>query len=390
LSDQAVDVGAWLDQTTLVICVGSGGVGKTTMAASIALQGALRGRRAVVLTIDPARRLANSLGLSSIGNEATRIDLSDRAKGDGALWAMMLDSKTTFDSLIEKISPNEAVRDRIYGNHVYKHMAGTFAGSQDYMATEILHDLVESGDYDLVVLDTPPVKNALDFLESSNRLIEFLDERILSWFVSSETVQGSKRWLFNTQAVVGKLLGTLFGKDFLKDLTVFFQDFGNLYEGFVKRHKRVQELFSSSTTQFVTVCAPNEASVQVAEFFQVELGRRGFRRGGLVLNQCHVVRSVPPKTAQSIGRQLAAQQPDAPEGSIADFEARLEHAHETRRAYAESERVFQDRARKASRKLAFYKEIERQEQAVNDLEGLVVLGDDFLQPAEHISGDESQ
>ena len=169
-----------------------------------------------MLTIDPARRLANSLGLSSIGNEATRIELGDRAAGDGALWAMMLDSKTTFDSLIEKIAPNAAVRDRIYANHVYKHMASTFAGSQDYMATEVLHDLVESGAYDLVVLDTPPVKNALDFLESSNRLIEFLDERILSWFVSSETVRGSKRWLFNTQAVVGKFLDTLFGKDFLK------------------------------------------------------------------------------------------------------------------------------------------------------------------------------
>ena len=241
MSEPDVDVGAWLDQTQLVICVGSGGVGKTTMAASIALQGALRGRRAVVLTIDPAKRLANSLGLSSIGNEATVIDLGARAHEQGSLSAMMLDSKSTFDSLIEKIAPNPSVRDRIYGNHVYKHMASTFAGSQDYMATEVLHDLVESGAYDLVVLDTPPVKNALDFLESSNRVIEFLDERILSWFGSSETVKGSKRWLFNTQAIVGRFLDTLFGKDFLKDLTVFFQDFGNLYEGFVKRHKRVQE-----------------------------------------------------------------------------------------------------------------------------------------------------
>ena len=387
MSEPTVDVGAWLDDTTLVICVGSGGVGKTTMAASIALQGALRGRRAVVLTIDPARRLANSLGLSAIGNEATQIDLGDRAKDGGALWAMMLDSKTTFDSLIEKISPNEAVRDRIYANHVYKHMAGTFAGSQDYMATEILHDLVESGAYDLVVLDTPPVKNALDFLESSNRLIEFLDERILSWFASSESAQGSKRWLFNTQAVVVRFLDSLFGKDFLKDLTVFFQDFGNLYEGFVKRHKRVQELFSSSTTQFVTVCAPNEASLQVAEFFQAELGHRGFRRGGLVLNQCHVVHDVPPQTASAVCRRLEQQQPDAPEGSIALFEARLERSHETRRAYAQSEQVFRDRARSASKKLAFYKEIERQEEAVNDLQGLVVLGDDFVQPAVHVSGD---
>ena len=140
--------------------MGSGGVGKTTVAASIGLRAARLGKKALVLTIDPARRLANSLGLNRFGNEETRITLED---APGELWAMMLDSRSTFDALIRKVSPDAETRDKILDNRVYRHVADSFGGSQEYMATERLYDVMASGRYDLVVLDTPPVKNALDF-----------------------------------------------------------------------------------------------------------------------------------------------------------------------------------------------------------------------------------
>ena len=157
----------------LLVCVGSGGVGKTTSAASMALWAALAGRRVLVLTIDPARRLANSLGLSEIGNQEVRIPLerllTEAAEAPapvpgGQLWAMMLDPKSTLDDVIGKVSKDPATRDAIFANRIYRSIAGSFSGSQEYMATERLYDVYASGRYDLIVLDTPPVKNALDFL----------------------------------------------------------------------------------------------------------------------------------------------------------------------------------------------------------------------------------
>ena len=138
----------------LLVCVGSGGVGKTTSAASLALAGALAGRRALVLTIDPARRLANSLGLTEIGNTEHRITLPPEVKGE--LWAMMLDAPSTFDDVIRRVARDATTRDAIFNNRIYRSIAGSFSGSQEYMATERLFDVVESGRYDLVVLDTPP------------------------------------------------------------------------------------------------------------------------------------------------------------------------------------------------------------------------------------------
>ena len=240
------DMEAWLQRTRLVVCVGAGGVGKTTTAATLGLCGALRGRKVMVLTIDPARRLANSLGLASIGNQETKIDLANLGfDTSGELWAMMLDSRSSFDALIRRVASDEGARQRILDNHVYRHMADTFAGSQDYMATEALYDVVSSGKYDLVVLDTPPVKNALDFLESPGRLINFLDERVLRWFLrpyDPNAVFG-RSLLMGTSAVVYRLLAYVFGRHFLDDLAQFFQDFQGLYEGFVHRNQAVVDLF---------------------------------------------------------------------------------------------------------------------------------------------------
>jgi anion-transporting ArsA/GET3 family ATPase len=182
------DLEALVAGRRILVCVGSGGVGKTSTAAALGLHEALAGRRVLVLTIDPARRLANALGLPSFGNEERRVPLEGIASHDGAgageLWACMLDARATFDGLIQRLAPDEAARDAIYGNRIYRVIADNFAGSQEYMATERLYDAWASGAWDLIVLDTPPVKNALDFLEAPGRLARFVDRQIVRWFLT--------------------------------------------------------------------------------------------------------------------------------------------------------------------------------------------------------------
>jgi len=379
-----VSMDAWMRKTQLVVCVGAGGVGKTTTAATLALSGALRGRHAMVLTIDPARRLANSLGLNAIGNEATAIDLT-HLKASGQLHAMMLDSKSTFDGLIERIAPDDEARDRILENHIYRHMADTFAGSQDYMATETLYDIVNSGEYDLVVLDTPPVKNALDFLESPGRLVNFLDERVLKWFLQPKGAGGfGRRWMMGTQAVVYKLLGAVFGEDFLDDLGQFFRDFSGLYAGFVERHETIMELFHDPNTSFVTVCAPTESSLDVATFFQQELGERELPRGGIIVNQVH--------TCHGEHHDAKAVLAEVAEGARGDLDpvvaqrvlARLGMAHRRLKGLTDAEAILTHQVRVAGKNGGFYQEVPRLEGNVHDLDALKTVSDAIFAPAREL------
>ena len=259
----------------LIICVGSGGVGKTTSAASIALRAALEGRKVLVLTIDPAKRLANALGLSRFGNEETKIDISSLNEDTGELWAMMLDNRKTFDDLISRLAPDAKAKEAILNNRIYRATADNIVGSQDYMATEKLYDVVIKSDYDLVVLDTPPVKNALDFLDAPGRLARFLDKRIMKWFLApydERKIFG--RLIRGTSALVFRLLSYIFGRGFLKDLSEYFNVFKDLYDGFRERQEAVVELFESDQTAFVVVCAPNGPSLEVARFFVEELNFR--------------------------------------------------------------------------------------------------------------------
>ena len=275
-----------IEEQRLIICVGSGGVGKTTTAAALGLAAAKKGRRVLVLTIDPARRLANSLGLRQFGNEETQIHLSSDIEGE--LWAMMLDTRSTFDALINRVSPDDDTRERILNNRVYRHVSDSFGGSQEYMATEQLYEVVVSGRYDLVVLDTPPVKNALDFLESPGRLVQFLDKRILSWFLAPyEEKRVVGRLFRGTSAMVFKLLGYIFGREFLDELAEFLFIFRDLYDGFRERHEAVISLFSTPGTTFTVVCAPNEPSVAVARYFLAELSQRDMPCSGVLMNQMH-------------------------------------------------------------------------------------------------------
>ncbi|MEZ4321320.1 MAG: ArsA-related P-loop ATPase [Myxococcota bacterium] len=362
----------WLDGHQLLVTVGSGGVGKTTTAAALGLYAARRGRKAMVLTIDPAKRLANSLGLTAFGNAETRIDLSAWPDAQGELWAMMLDSRSTMDNLIARVAEPD-VAARILDNHVYRHMADTFAGSQDYMATEKLYDLVTSGRWDLVVLDTPPVKNALDFLESPGRLLNFLDEKVLEWFLAPRD-GGWSGWMWGTSAVVHRLLSHVFGKDFLDDLAVFFQDFQGLYDGFRERHEAVLGLLRSGQTSFVTICAPTQSSLDVAAYFVDELGRRDLPRAGVVVNQVHRCEGREHDASAVLAAIVADQVHGLEPRTGPAVLARLGMAHRRLRSLVDAEREMVVRLQHETRGGGFFQEIPRLDRQVNDLDSLHALG----------------
>lgn len=382
-----MDLNAWLADVKLIACVGSGGVGKTTTAAAIGLWAATQGRKVMVLTIDPAKRLANSLGLESMGGDPTPIDLSSLPDATGELYAMMLDSRGTFDTLIASVAPSDEARERILSNHIYRHMADALAGSQDYMATEKLYDLVSSGDYDLVVLDTPPVKNALDFLEAPGRVVSFLDERVLSWFLApyeKKQVWGS-RLLAGTSAIVFRLLGYIFGKEFLDDFAAFLQDFNGLYEGFRTRHQAVLDLLRADDTAFVTVCAPHGASMDIAVFFQEELAKRNLPRGGVIANQMHSAELPDLDVDAALGELAESLDDDLPEGTRNTLFERIRHAHERLQAIVQAERKAVAEVRSVATG-GFYQEVPRIEGEVNDLASLHEVGRYlFARAAERIS-----
>jgi anion-transporting ArsA/GET3 family ATPase len=359
-----------LDDRRLVVCVGSGGVGKTTSAASIGLWAAMQGKKVLVLTIDPARRLANSLGLTVFGNDERRIDLSSVEVSDGGeLWAMMLDTQTTFNELIKQMAPNKETAQRILDNPIYQTMSDTFAGSQEYMAAEKLHDVVTTGRYDLVVLDTPPVKNALDFFEAPGRLSRFFDRQVISWFLNPPKRTGFLGSLKQgTSTVIWKMLGYVFGHEFLEDLSDFLLLFQDMYEGFRERHQTVQNLFRSNECSFVTVCAPTEPSVEVAGFFSQQLSERGYPRGGTIVNQVHLCGDVTLDPQSLLGAQAKELSEDLQDWTAASLVARLGAAHRRLRALAAGERVLIEQVQGFSS--GFLIEIPRLEGEVHDLHGL--------------------
>jgi anion-transporting ArsA/GET3 family ATPase len=246
----------WLERKEVVVCAGSGGVGKTTTAAAVALGMASRGKKVAVLTIDPARRLANALGLPELGNEERRVDVTV----DGELWAMMLDAKRTFDELIEVHAPDEATRNAVLGNRIYQELSNAVAGSQEYMAMEKLHELHQEGRYDLLVLDTPPTRNALDFIDAPKQLAAFIDSRALQFFTAPGRL-GLKVFGRGT-GVVFSVMKRATGIDLLQDLSEFFRSFGGMAEGFHERAERVNALLADSRSAFVLVTSPRPGSAR--------------------------------------------------------------------------------------------------------------------------------
>ena len=254
-----------LEEKTVIVCCGAGGVGKTTTAAALAIAGARHGLRSCVVTIDPARRLADALGLDDLANEPRLID----GEWAGELWAMMLDVKRTFDDLVLEHAPDRARADRILANRIYKNLTATLSGTQEYMAMEKLHALQERGDFDIIIVDTPPSRNALDFLNAPARLARFLNNRlfrVLLW----PTRTYMKTMTVAARAFVN-MLSKVAGSDVVSDALGFFEAFEGMEEGFRARAEAVHKLLHQPATAFSIVATPTLGTLQEASFFAAKL-----------------------------------------------------------------------------------------------------------------------
>ena len=255
----AVSVAELLEGKRIVICAGAGGVGKTTTSAAIAMGMAARGLKVAVLTIDPAKRLANSLGLPELGNEERQVDPERFAEAGlemrGELWAMMLDAKRTWDEVIERHASDAKTRDAVFGNRIYQELSNAVAGSTEYMAMEKLYELHHEGRYDLLVLDTPPTRNALDFLDAPERLSRFVDSRSLQFFLKPGRL--GLKVFGRGSGILFSVLKRVTGVDLLSDLSEFFQSFGDMAAGIGERAERVGELLGARETTFLLVTSPS-------------------------------------------------------------------------------------------------------------------------------------
>ncbi len=283
----------------IIITCGSGGVGKTTTAAAIgAMVAATTDRKVLVLTVDPARRLATAMGLSEFGNVESQVppELLDEARVDrgsasgdeddaagtaGELWAAMLDTHQSWNDLIRRHAPDQRTIDAILANPIYQSFTSTFVQSHDYIAMERLYELQESGDYDLIVVDTPPTRNAIDFLAAPERMADFFSSRLLRWLIApyrSRVVNAaSKPFLVAADRILGA--------QFLSDIADFFILFQSMYDGFVERAEAVSEVLADHRTSFVVVSTLEAAPSREARFFMSELKKRKLNLGALVLNK---------------------------------------------------------------------------------------------------------
>ncbi len=263
------------------MCCGSGGVGKTTIAAVVALEGARLGRKTVVVTIDPAKRLADALGLAGLSDTPSRID------GDwpGELWATMLDTKSTFDALVAKYAATPDQGERILANRFYRNISGALSGTQEYMAMEKLYELHDETDFDLVVVDTPPTRHALDFLDAPRRLSRFLEHRLFRMLMAPS--RGLARAVNVAAQTFLRTVSKVVGGDVVDDAMAFFQAFEGMEEGFRQRAARVTELIGAPETAFLLVASPRRDTVEEAHFFADRLGQAGIAVEGLVVNRMH-------------------------------------------------------------------------------------------------------
>lgn len=292
----------------VIVCAGAGGVGKTTVAAAIGLRAAIDGKKTAVLTIDPARRLASSLGLKDLSNDPTKVNkrkfASAGVEPKGELWAMMLDTKTTFDEVVMQYAPTPEQAERIIANRFYRNVAGTLSGTQEYMAMEKLYELYGDGKYDLIVIDTPPTRNALDFLDAPRRMTDFFESRVLRWFLLPYMkAGGGVMRVANVAAVTFlRVVKRIVGAEVLEDTAEFFGNLEGMYEGFKQRARDVAALLKSDVTSFVVVTSPYEDSVTEATYFAARLDESDLPFGALVVNRVH------PKIGDGIdvrGRQIS-------------------------------------------------------------------------------------
>jgi anion-transporting ArsA/GET3 family ATPase len=326
-----LDVDRLIDdrRTRIIVCCGSGGVGKTTAAAAVGLRAAERGRHVVVLTVDPARRLAQSMGLSTLDNTPRLVSGvatasppggtvgsgGNGADGGGSLHAMMLDMKRTFDEIVEAhADPDRAAQ--ILANPFYQSLSSGFSGTQEYMAMEKLGQLRRADDWDLIVVDTPPSRSALDFLDAPQRLGRFLDGRLLRLLTAPAKVGGRAylRVLNVGFGVVTGVLTKILGAQILRDAQTFVTALDTMFGGFRERAEYTYQLLRAPGTSFLVIAAPEPDALREASYFVERLAVEGMPLAGLILNRVH--RS--PAARLSAARSLAAAESLLPEGQNGD------------------------------------------------------------------------
>jgi anion-transporting ArsA/GET3 family ATPase len=275
------DLSTLVRERRIIVCCGSGGVGKTTSAAALAVEGARQGRRTCVVTIDPARRLADAFGLHSLTNTPSRVDGAWR----GELWALMLDTKSTFDAAVIRYARNEDQTQAILGSRLYRNLRDALSGTQEYMAVEKLYQLHQEGGFDLIVVDTPPTRRAMDFLNAPRHLTRLLDNSAIRMLVMP-----SRAYLravsFAAQAPL-KAVTKIVGAETFMDAVAFLRAFEGMETGIRSRAKRVAELFAEPSTAFVLVVAPRQNAIDEGQFFAGRLGQSDIPVQALIVNRLH-------------------------------------------------------------------------------------------------------
>ena len=366
-------------RTRIIVCCGSGGVGKTTIAAAIGVRAAERGRHVVVLTVDPARRLAQSMGLTSLDNTPRRVAGVGEAAPDGdepgSLHAMMLDMKRTFDEIVEAhADPDRAAQ--ILANPFYQSLSSSFAGTQEYMAMEKLGQLRRADEWDLIVVDTPPSRSALDFLDAPQRLGKFLDGRLLRLLVAPASF-GGRTGLRVLNVGFGLFTGVvtkILGGQLLRDVQTFVSAMDTMFGGFRERAEYTYRLLRTPGTSFLVIAAPEQDALREASYFVDRLETEGMPLGGLMVNRLHYPRAAELSAARSLAAAEALQtQPATDSKALAEIALRL-HADQMNQAAAESRLTERFTA---AHPLVPITKVAAQPEDVHDLDGLRAIGASF-------------
>jgi anion-transporting ArsA/GET3 family ATPase len=354
--------------TRVIVCCGSGGVGKTTTAAALAVRAAERGRKTVVLTIDPARRLAQALGLPELDNQPRRVEV-DGFEPAGELAAMMLDMRRTFDDMVRAHAGPERAKE-VLANPFYRTISSSFSGTQEYMAMEKLGQLAAGGQWDLIIVDTPPSRSALDFLDAPQRLSAALDGRMIKLLAGPAKAGG-----WGLRKIVGagfslfaKAVATIVGGQLLADASAFVQAFDSMFGGFRERSERTYQLLRSSGTAFLVVAAPEPDALREASYFVERLAGESMPLAGLVVNRTHPVLAELPVPKALTAAETLERRGDSP------LAAAVLRLHADRVSVADREKRLVARFTRAHEGVAVVR-VPAMPSDVHDLTGLRQIGE---------------
>ncbi|MBF0104123.1 MAG: ArsA family ATPase [Deltaproteobacteria bacterium] len=294
-------------ETRVLLVCGSGGVGKTTIAAAMGLKMSLAGYKTIVLTIDPAKRLADSLGIKSLSDEPEKITLPENNGGE--MWAMMLDTKRTFDRIIEKYASSAETRNKIINNKLYQHMSQMLAGTQEYMAMERLYEIYKQNTFDVMIVDTPPVQNARDFLSAPQRMMNMINNSMLHLLLKPSLSLGKSglKFLERGSQQILKAFDRITGFAFLQEMSEMIVAFKDLLGGFETRASEVNSLLKLDTTHFVIVCTTNANSIMETQDFFKQISDQGFNLKKIIINRVYEGNVLSPEKIKSCRDELVGQ-----------------------------------------------------------------------------------